>query len=222
MRGVIFTGGKQPDMQLVLPWIHSATYIIAADSGLLGVEAAGLVPDLLIGDMDSLPDLSILDRYPPEKKRIWPTDKNFTDTELAFSVMKEKGIDEIMLVGGSGGRMDHFFALLSLYKQEIFPAIWIGEESVSITVGYGTFLWEACIAGLSSTDPVSIFPVGNESHSCISRGLHWPIADLDWDSGIFSLSNRSDSDSILLKAIRGRFLLVIPLRQGIRFERNSI
>ena len=219
MRGVIFTGGKQPDMHLVLPWIRSPGYIIAADSGLVGVEKAGLIPDLLLGDMDSLPDPSILDRYPDEKKRIWPVDKDFTDTELALSVMNEKGIDEIILIGGSGGRMDHFFALYSLFNKQVFPALWIGEESVIIAVGSGSPSMKACVEGLLSNDPVSVFPVGNESHSCSGFDFHWPIDKLEWDSGIFSLSNRSDSGSLEFHAHTGRFLIVIPLREGVRAAR---
>jgi len=222
MRGVIFTGGRQPDMNLVLSWINSPDYIIAADSGLVGVEAAGLIPDLLLGDMDSLADPAMLDRYPAEKKRIWPVDKDFTDTELAFSVMKEKGIDDIVLIGGSGGRMDHFFALYSLFNKQVFPALWIGEESVIIVVGSGAPSWKAYITGLLLTDPVSIFPSGDEAHSCSGRGFHWSIDNLDWESGSFSLSNRSDSGSIELYAHAGRFLLVVPLRQGIYLERRSV
>lgn len=220
MRGVIFTGGRQPDIHLVLPWINSHDFIIAADSGLVGAEKAGLIPDLLLGDMDSLPDPSMLDRYPDEKKRIWPVDKDFTDTELALSVMIEKGIDEIILVGGSGGRMDHFFALYSLFNKQVFPALWIGEESVIVTVGSGTPSMKACIDGLVSTDPVSVFPVGKEIHSCAGFGFHWPIDNLDWDSLTFSLSNRSDSGSLEFHAHTGRFLLIIPLSQRIRADRK--
>jgi len=220
MRGVIFTGGRQPDMNLVHSWIDPDSYIIAADSGLIGAEKAGFIPDLLLGDMDSLPDRAMLDRYPAEKKRIWPVDKDFTDTELAFSVMKEKKIDDIVLIGGSGGRMDHFFALYALFNKQLFPALWIGEESVVIVVGSGAPSWKAYIAGLVLSDPVSIFPVGNETHSCTSEGLHWSIDQLDWDLGAFSLSNRSDAGTLELHAHAGRFLLVVPLKQGIVLERR--
>jgi len=219
MRGVIFTGGRQPDMNLVHPWIGPYSYVIAADSGLVGAEGAGVIPDLLLGDMDSLPDPAILDRYPPEKKRIWPVDKDFTDTDLALSVMKEKGVADIVLIGGSGGRMDHFFALYALFNKQLFPALWIGEESVVIVVGSGAPSWKASIDGLLSSDPVSIFPVGEEKHSCTSEGLHWPVDRLDWDSGAFSLSNRSDTGTLELHAHTGRFFLVVPLIQGIVLER---
>ncbi len=222
MRGLLFTGGKQPDMAIAHTLFNPYSFVVAADSGLCGAEKAGIVPDSIVGDMDSIPDASILDKYPSEKIQFWPRDKDLTDTEIALNLMKKKNIDEIILVGGSGGRLDHFFALKDLFGDENPPLMWITEESIALSVekGQGRPAGSGItISGLGSDDPVSVFPAGSSPHVCRGQGFHWAIDSLDWDKGRSSLSNRSDNGIISFEAFSGRFLLVVPLMAGLQIER---
>lgn len=65
--------------------------------------------DKNIGDYDSL---DYLPEPPPEE--IYPSEKDFTDGEIAISKMFADGIDEIEIYGGGGGREDHFLGNLQL------------------------------------------------------------------------------------------------------------
>jgi thiamine pyrophosphokinase len=222
MRGLLFTGGKLPEMHIALPFMKPYSFVVAADSGLLGAEKAGILPDIIVGDMDSLPNFSILDKYPKEKKRIWPKDKDFTDTELALQLMQEKGVDEVVLIGGSGGRLDHLFALKALFEAGFCPSIWIGEENIVLCLEGGTLRANKRIFGLGANDPVSIFPCGAGLHACNGKGFHWPVDSLDWQTVPYSLSNRADSGYIELDVLAGRFLLVLPLHSAIRIGPVSV
>ena len=82
-------------------------YVIAADGGYLHCREAGLVPDLLLGDFDSLdalPGDTDVERF--------PVDKDDTDSMLAMKLGLEKGYRTFHLYGGTGGRMDHTLANL--------------------------------------------------------------------------------------------------------------
>ena len=82
-------------------------YVIAADGGYLHCREAGLVPDLLLGDFDSLdalPGDTDVERF--------PVDKDDTDSMLAMKLGLEKGFTTFHLYGGTGGRMDHTLANL--------------------------------------------------------------------------------------------------------------
>lgn len=81
--------------------------LIAADGGYARVKAAGLQPDLIIGDFDSL------GRIPQEDHVITlPTVKDVTDTWAAIELGKERGYRRFWLYGCTGGRIDHTLANL--------------------------------------------------------------------------------------------------------------
>lgn len=216
MRGIIFTGGLSPDRHWLEKWLLPHSFVVAADSGLVACERAGVVADLVIGDMDSLADRSLLAKYPSDKVRTFDGDKDYSDTELALAAMAERGVNDIVIVGGDGGRMDHFFALRSLFDREgTVPSAWIGGESAVIAFGPGTASDGVRVTGLSRVDPVSVFAAGSAPHACRSDGFHWPVDGLGWDALACSLSNRADGETISIESQAGRFLLVVPLRDGI-------
>ena len=82
--------------------------IIACDAGYRNAERLGLRPDLIVGDFDSAPQ--------PKTERetiVLPHVKDDTDTEYAAKLVSEKGFDEVLLLGGLGGRrVEHTLANL--------------------------------------------------------------------------------------------------------------
>lgn len=101
---VIITGGE-----CYTDGISSAiaedVYVIAADSGYDTAMKLGITPDLLVGDMDSI-------RSVPESVETLrvKAEKDDTDTMLAISIAKEKGARHITVIGGAGGRADHWLS----------------------------------------------------------------------------------------------------------------
>jgi thiamine pyrophosphokinase len=206
MRGILFTGGDGPEPETSRCLAGGAALIVAADSGLVAVEAAGLRPDWILGDMDSLDDPRRLDCYPPDRVLRYPRDKDYTDTELAFSFLAEKGCDEIWIIGGGGGRIDHLFALRSLFERNPFPARWItAGENVYCLNSPGKLALSVKAGGL-----VSVFPLGNGPWEAESSGLKWPLDGLSWNRGFFGLSNVAETGDFYIRAVTGRFLVIIP------------
>lgn len=219
MRGLIFTGGNQPNLENAKRFFPPYTLVVAADSGLCNAEKLAIMPDYIVGDMDSIPDPSVLKKYPQEIIQQWPMDKDYTDTELAFRLMAEKKIDEILLIGGSGGRLDHFFALKKIFEQSSYQGMWFTEESISITIERGSLGSGILITGLTYNDPVSVFSVGKGPHFCKGEKFQWNIDTLDWNKGQYSLSNRAETDSIRIESVSGRFLVIVPLNAQITLIR---
>ncbi len=221
MRGIIFTGGLMPNCGDIRRWIDPFDFVIAADSGLEGLERAGIAPDLIVGDMDSLSDPRSLDRYTPDRVRAYPRDKDYSDTELALREMEARSITDIAIVGGDGGRMDHFFALRSIFDGDLVPSLWLGTVSAVIAVGIGTASRSVRVEGLRADDPVSIFPAGEKKHRCHGCEFHWPVDGLAWDAGDFSLSNRANDGRVVLRADEGRFLLIVPFNSLVTVFRDA-
>jgi thiamine pyrophosphokinase len=214
--GIIFTGGLRPSSQIIKQLLQTELsaqaekpLFIAADSGLTAAEDAGIKPHWIIGDMDSLENQSRLAAYPPECVIRHQQDKDHTDTELAFFLAIEKGCDYFWIIGGGGGRIDHLFAIRSMFERDVFPHRWITDNADIY-----------CIDAVSNVSltlkkeqsaVVSVFPLGNGPWEAESTGLKWPLADLPWDRGFFGLSNIAVKGEFSITAKHGRFMVVLSL-----------
>ncbi len=206
MKAIVFIGGEGPTPEYCRTIIgeEPTSFILAADSGLIAAEAAGYRPDWIIGDMDSLPDASCLSRYPEKKIIRYPVDKDYSDTELALQLAIEQGADEVWLVGGGGGRLDHTLAIVALFDRPGAPQRWYTRnESIY-------FLQRELTISVDIDSLISIFPAGTDPWKITGEGLKWPVDGVQWYRGFFGLSNRTICTSVHLVAEQGAFLVVVP------------
>jgi thiamine pyrophosphokinase len=206
--GIIFTGGESPSSEIIQRLLNGKEiFVVAADSGLITAEKSGFKPAFIIGDMDSLNDDIRLSTYPPERVIRYPHDKDYTDTELAFSFAVEKGCEDIWLIGGGGGRIDHLFAIRSLFERERFPRRWITDAEDIYCIDSKAEQNELSLK-LEKGAVVSVFLLGSDPWKAESRGLKWPLNDLSWDRGFFGLSNVAADGDFSIKAETGRFMVI--------------
>ncbi|MBA1141092.1 thiamine diphosphokinase [Mesorhizobium neociceri] len=91
-----------------------STRVIAADAGIGHARMLGLMPELWVGDFDSVPadlpaDLAAVPR------QVFPPEKDKTDGELAIAAALERGATSLVLAGAFGGkRADHAYLHLAL------------------------------------------------------------------------------------------------------------
>jgi len=88
-------------------------YVICADGGYRHLERLGIVPDLWIGDGDSLKNKEIK----AKEVLTFPVKKDNTDTDLAVMEALRRGYRDIVIVGVFGGRLDHEFSHFCLLKK---------------------------------------------------------------------------------------------------------
>lgn len=114
MKSYIFIGGEVNKSALESQ-IKDDALVIAADSGYDNAKALGLAErcDFVVGDFDSTKERTFCSRA---KIIRVPSEKNETDTELAINTALENGADELYIVGGLSGRLDH--TLSNLYLLE--------------------------------------------------------------------------------------------------------
>jgi thiamine pyrophosphokinase len=205
--GAAFIGSLAPPSALCRELCAEADIIVAADSGLVTVEEAGVKPDWIVGDMDSLPDLSRLDHYPPERIRRFPRDKDLLDTEIALNLLWDEGCTDIVLIGGGGGRLDHLLALRALFDRSRFPRRWVTDtEDVRAVDEGGT------LDLLVQVDtPVSVVPAAGGPWKASSDGLKWSLDHVRIDRGWVGISNIACAERVLFRAERGRFLILHTL-----------
>ena len=145
--------------------------MLAADAGYLACRQAGVVPDLLLGDFDSMDQPVDFDRV-----RRMPVEKDDTDTMLAVKTGLEQGCGEFYLYGGTGGkRLDHTLANLQtllylrrrgargyLYDNNF---VWTAIENETLTVEQ-TVEW-----GL-----LSVFSLEGRAAGIDEAGVQYPLS----------------------------------------------
>lgn len=117
------------------------SYIICADSGYDKALSAGITPQLVIGDFDSI------EAVPTGVKVIKaPTHKDDTDTMLAIKTAISEGYTDITLLSAFSGRMDHSLANLS-------ALCYISEQGIS-----GRIAGDSCSAYYLKNGELALSP----------------------------------------------------------------
>ncbi len=138
MKAIIISGGQVRDDGFVKELALSGDVLICADSGVMNALRLGLHADICVGDFDS--------SSPPEDAATeWvtlPTEKDDTDTMSAARIAVERGADAVMILAGTGTRLDHTIGNLSVLeflRQRGVKARLIDENNEVFLAGEGTY-----------------------------------------------------------------------------------
>ncbi|MEQ1874276.1 MAG: thiamine diphosphokinase [Ilumatobacteraceae bacterium] len=119
MRVVVVAGGGPLSPQAISATdpAHGNSFIVAADSGLDFAVAAGVAPDVLVGDLDSISAAGRMWAYEHGATiEEHAPDKDMTDTELAIArALRVPDVSDLVLISGSAGpeeRLDHLLGIL--------------------------------------------------------------------------------------------------------------
>lgn len=121
-RAVLVCGGSMQSPVFMSKYISPEDYIVAVDSGAGYLKSMNIVPDIYIGDLDSI-DTETLEDLKSKKVKIdvYPSHKNSTDSQIAVEKMIEKGYNNIIMLAATGNRADHMTGnifLLELMLQQ--------------------------------------------------------------------------------------------------------
>ena len=190
------------------------TEIICADSGASHLHAAGMIPEVIIGDMDSLnPDM--LNYFEERGSRIikYPESKDETDTQLALDYAIGKTPDEIYIFGACGSRIDHTLANLSLLVSVAKSGIQVKliDEWCEIVVVTGKYIIEGHIG-----QTVSLLPFSDMVAGITLKGFEFPLENGAMQIGKpYGVSNRLKTERGCITIKSGYLLVIRYFRAGI-------
>lgn len=155
--------------------VKPSDFLIAVDGGFAHCLAAGLEPDLFVGDLDSLnPELVSLIRC--ERVEL-PREKDDTDTIYACKEGLARGYESFVLHCALGGDVGHELAniqTLAFLHERGARGILLGNSQQVHLVTPGA-------SPMSFVAPpgtrVSVFSFGNAAHGVIEHGLQWELED---------------------------------------------
>lgn len=198
--------------------------VIAADGGALKAESAGLTPDLVIGDADSLAPQTI-DRLRSQgiEVRVHPQDKAESDTELCLREALRRGATEVVILGALGGlRFEHSVAnLLLLTLPELAGReVVLADATTSVRVMGGRTPDRLELRGLSG-DLVSLLPLTEVVDGVHTTGLAYPLGGEPLPQGpARGLSNVMQGGEATI-SIEGGRLAVIHSRLAAKAPAND-
>lgn len=203
MHFVIFTGGALKRGRSVEKALKSFDKIIAVDSGASYCHKLQLIPDLVVGDFDSI-DKKTLKTL--EKKGVpmlrFPREKDETDTEIAINTAIKQGATKISVIAGIfGERTDHMLAnvlLPILYKIPVYfvdgkTTLWLakGPKSEKIT-------------GVKN-DLLSLIPLSKNVGGITTKGLKYSLKNgalfLGKTRGISNVFVKDEAEVIFSKGV---------------------
>jgi thiamine pyrophosphokinase len=175
MRIVILANGILNDPDTARALVEAADLVIAVDGGSLHARTLGVVPQIVVGDLDSL-SLDEHARLVDQGVRfiIHPARKDQTDLELALVVAAKEQPDEIVVLAALGNRWDQTLAnclLLALPAIHALPVRLVdGPQELRLVRG------EAIIRGRPG-DTLSLIPLLGDAHGVTLEGLAYPLDD---------------------------------------------
>ena len=179
--------------------------VIAADSGIRHADLLGLVPELWIGDFDSVGDAERV-RFAAVEKDVHPADKDHTDGELAAAAAIARGATSLIMVGAFGGpRADHAFlhmtAAIGLAERGITMLLTSGgEEGIPLMPGAARFDYaDGTLFSVLAFSPLSGLTVA---------GAKWPLDDVEIAFGSSLTLSNEVRGGLSISLRRGRALLL--------------
>ena len=204
-RIIIFANGKLPNLEKARALLRPDDFILCADGGTRHALALGLVPNVIVGDMDSLPSNFQLSTFNGEIV-LFPKDKNETDLELAINHALTLNPESILILAALGGRMDQTLANIALLSN-----LQLAAFNIKLTDGVEELFFcrdQVQVEGRSG-DIVSLIPWQGEVTGVFTENLRWHLHhETLYPDKTRGISNEMTSDVATVKIQSGLLLIV--------------
>lgn len=211
-RIVIISGGEL-DEKLTLSVLNEekGQYIIGVDKGMEFLYMHNILPNYIVGDFDSVKK-EIGDYYRKETDvpiREFNPVKDASDTEIAIRLAMTLGCKELMILGATGGRIDHLWAnvqsLSAPFKAGIDARILDSQNMIRLIGGGETHLKKVEAFG----PYFSVFPLGDEIFGFNIKGAKYPLTNhtlTPYNS--LCVSNQIEDDEVVISFPAGTVILM--------------
>ena len=211
---IILANGKPPQKGIISLFKRRGfNTLICADGGANSAMKMNLIPDVIIGDLDSI-SIKALREFRSVSTVIEIKSQNDTDVEKCLKYTIKKGFSEALLMGVTGNRLDHTFCNLGIVLK-FFPQInisLVAEDSflkpVKGNVEIKTFIGET----------ISFYGIDKKT-KITSSGLKYQLKNVSLPFGIKeSTSNVATKKNVDLKISKGIIFVIRDLTTMIKHD----
>ena len=193
--------------------------MVAADGGARYALDAGITPDLIVGDMDSLGEAEV--REAEERGALverHPARKDKMDGHLAILAVRDSGATAVDLLCGGGGRFSALFAVPHM----LLAAERIGLRATLVASWGQVFALEngyrTVVGGLR--DSVSVFPLTGSATGVTLEGFGYPLEDARLEIGdTLGFHNELIGEVARVSVEQGALLVIHETKQALEQSR---
>jgi thiamine pyrophosphokinase len=169
--------------------------LVAADGAANYLISKNIIPDMIIGDLDSVNKELLQDG-----KFLKNEDQNSSDFQKALKYLETKNLTPSIILGINGGYIDHILNNINIFLQT--KSIFYDENII------GLIIEDRQVFNLKIGTKLSLFGIPN---CCIStEGLKWNLTDNKLTfPGFSSCFNRTTSENIVINITEGKALLLL-------------
>ena len=208
---IILANGKPP-VKSVLTLLKRKGYsvLICADGGANTARKFNVLPDYIIGDLDSVKK-ETLKYYTDKSVVISIKRQNDTDVEKCIKYAIKKKLNDIVLIGVTGDRLDHTFCNLGIIlKFSHLIKIRIIAENSFLAPYTGNIKIKTC-----SGETISLYGF-NAKTRILSEGLYYPLKNISLPFGIKeSTSNLAIGKEVKLRITGGVIFVIRDFKTAI-------
>lgn len=210
-RAVLFCNGEIRDIEYHKGLLKKEDFIIAVDGGGNYCYQMGITPSVAIGDFDSLGG-KVKDSFQNHDTEIvpFPSDKDYIDMVLGIEEARNRGFDDILILGAFGGKRADMFLGNALALAAFDEKVVMENEWSRIC-----FLKEGqhLIVNGNVGDYVSLIPLSDVMVTGISDGLKYQLDRLVFKRGeTRGISNEFLSGSAVIRIEKGETLVIVQKR----------
>ena len=205
MKAFIYTGGAvHPENITEHP--KGDDLRISADAGFLNAKKLGERIDIALGDFDSLGER--VRELPKEAEKLTvPAEKDETDTQLAVNEALGRGADELIIIGGLDGRLDH-----TLSNMSILEAMWEMKIPAVITNGQNRIRYiksTSTLIARSGYKYLSIIAADDVVKGVSVEGCKYPLDNARLTKKFqYAVSNEIEGNCALISVKKGGIYIV--------------
>lgn len=210
---VVLFGGDLPADPIIKNTVKESLYCICADGGTRIAYECDRIPDLLVGDMDSIDHEGLewcINNNVRQKK--YEPEKDYTDGEIALDfaikIAKDKAIKRITVIGAYGNRLDHMLANLLIGQKVLdqgLEIVYLNDNSIVYLLSDNSSLKIKSSNGRT----VSLLPMVEKVFGVTLKGFKYLLEDAEMTNDrAYGISNEmiAENGSISLK--KGRLMVV--------------
>lgn len=203
MNTLIFLNGDFPDLNIIKKFLGKKTYIIAADGGANKLKKINIIPDLIIGDLDSVSKRTLTYFRKKGTQISKVTDQEKTDFEKSLICCIKNGKNSIKVFGSLSMRPDHTlnnFSILKRYYRKL--------EVKLITDEFEIFFIEKNFKFNYRTGEIVSMLAVPKAEKITTTGLEYQLKCENLEFGVREGAlNRSNSRKITIRFRTGNLLL---------------